>query len=192
MIGNMIAMIRRKKGITKTELAEMTGINIGHLTHIEKGERNPSHKALYSICEALEIPFEEMLHTYDKTLSIEQEKYDYLNYVPYEKVPVFSGLDDFVTCPAKYKNASFAFKVPDDSMEPVFKKGSNVFVEIAGLLENKDYGLFNVDGKFMIRKFLYRKGGLVLRAENKELEEEDILVPDLKVFEIIGKIYVDQ
>lgn len=191
MIGNMIAMIRRKKGITKTELSELTGINIGHLTHIEKGERNPSHKALYSICKALDIPFEELLHTYDKELSDEQLKYDYLKYVPYDKVPVFSGVEDFVKCPAKYTNASFAYKVPDNSMEPVFMKDSNVFIEIAGLLENKDYGLFNVDGKFLIRKLLYRKNGLVLRAENKDLEIEDIQVPDLKKFEIIGKIYTE-
>ena len=191
MIGNMISMIRKEKGITKTELAKITGINIGHLTHIEKGERNPSHKALSSICEALGIPFEGLLHTYDKTLSIEQEKYDYLKYVPYNKVPVFSNLEDFTVCPEKCSNASFAYKVPDNSMEPVFAKDSIVFVEVAGLLENKDYGLFKVDKKFLIRKLLYRKGGLVLRAENKDLEIEDILVPDLKEFEIIGKIYAN-
>lgn len=46
MIGDMIAKVRKEKGMTKTELAKITGINIGHLTHIEKGERNPSHKAL--------------------------------------------------------------------------------------------------------------------------------------------------
>lgn len=46
MIGKMIQRIRKEKGITKTKLSEMTDINIGHLTHIEKGERNPSHKAL--------------------------------------------------------------------------------------------------------------------------------------------------
>ena len=104
MIGNMISMIRKEKGITKTELAQSTGINIGHLTHIEKGERNPSHKALYSICEALDVPYEELLHTYDKTLSIEHEKYNYLKYVPYNKVPVFSDLNDFTICPSKYTN----------------------------------------------------------------------------------------
>ena len=40
MIGDMIGKIRKEKGMTKTELANLTGINIGHLTHIEKGERN--------------------------------------------------------------------------------------------------------------------------------------------------------
>ena len=30
MIGNMISKIRKEKGITKTRLAELTDINIGH------------------------------------------------------------------------------------------------------------------------------------------------------------------
>ena len=66
MIGNMLSKIRKEKRITKTKLAELTDINIGHLTHIEKGERNPSHKALKSICKALEVPYQELLYTYDK------------------------------------------------------------------------------------------------------------------------------
>jgi transcriptional regulator with XRE-family HTH domain len=188
MIGNMIALIRKEKGITKSKLAELTGINIGHLTHIEKGERNPSHKALYSICEALDIPFEELLHTYDKTLTLEQEKYDYLKYISCNKVPAFSNIEGYVDCPSNFSKASFAYKVPDSTMEPLFAKDSFVFVEIAGLIENKEYGLFKADEQIIIRKLLYRKNGLVLRAENKDIP--DILVPDLKLFQIIGKIYI--
>lgn len=190
MIGNMISMIRKEKGITKTKLAEMTGINIGHLTHIEKAERNPSHKALYSICKALDIPYEELLHTYDKTLSLEQKKYNYLKYISYNKVPAFSNIEDYVECPSNFSNAAFAYKVPDSSMEPIFLKDSLVFIEIAGLLENKDYGLFKVNDKILIRKLLYRKSGLVLRSENKEFP--DILVPELENFQIIGKIYLNK
>ena len=52
MIGDMIAKIRKEKNMSKTELAEKTNINIGHLTHIEKGERSPSYKALKAICIA--------------------------------------------------------------------------------------------------------------------------------------------
>ena len=79
MIGNMISKIRKEKGITKTELARQTDINIGHLTHIEKGERNPSHKALKSICYALNVPYQELLYTYDQELSDEQLEYKYIN-----------------------------------------------------------------------------------------------------------------
>ena len=60
MIGDMIAKIRKEKGMTKTELAEMTGINIGHLTHIEKGERNPSPENAVNICKALNCKFDDI------------------------------------------------------------------------------------------------------------------------------------
>lgn len=191
MIGKMIAKIRKEKGITKTKLSELTGINIGHLTHIEKGERNPSHKALYSICEALEIPYEEIMHTYDKELSYDQQKYNYLDYISYNMVPAFSRIEGFLECPPQYKSAAFAYKVPDDSMAPIFTKDSFVFVEIGGLLENKDFGLFKAGSRILIRRLLYRKNGLVLRAENKDMEIEDIEVEKLGFFKIIGKIYIE-
>ena len=79
MIGDMISRIRKDKKITKTQLSELTDINIGHLTHIEKGERNPSHKALKNICSSLNVPFSPLLYTYDKELSNEQLEYDYIN-----------------------------------------------------------------------------------------------------------------
>lgn len=44
MLGNLLSNIREKKGLSKTSISEVTGINVGHLTHIEKGERNPSQK----------------------------------------------------------------------------------------------------------------------------------------------------
>ena len=188
MIGNMLSKIRKEKRITKTKLAELTDINIGHLTHIEKGERNPSHKALKSICNALEIPYQELLYTYDKELTDEQIEYDYINHISYDKVPAFSNLDGFVDCPAKFSNASFAYKVPDSSMEPLIKKGSYAFVEINGLVENKAIGLFKLNNTYLVRKLLYKKDKYILKADNKDIK--DITINSHDSFQIIGRIYV--
>ena len=79
MIGNMISKIRKDKHITKVELSKRTGINIGHLTHIEKGERNPSHKTLRLICDALEVPYQSLALMYDKDLP--KEHLEYLDFV---------------------------------------------------------------------------------------------------------------
>lgn len=189
MIGNMITKIRKEKKITKTKLSELTQINTGHLTHIEKGERNPSHRALFAICKALNIPYKMLFNTYDKTLTDEQKRYNYLNYISYNQVPVFSNIDDYTICPSNYSNASFAYKIPDSSMSPVIEKESIVFIEEAALLNNKDIGLFQVNDKFLIRKFLYRKNDIILRAEDKSFE--DIPVSTIENFKIIGKVYID-
>lgn len=188
MIGNMISRIRKEKGITKTELANQTGINIGHLTHIEKGERNPSHKSLKAICLALDIPYQQLLYTYDKTLSDEQLEYGYIDYVQYNKVPAISKIDGYINCPSDFSDASFAYKVPDSSMAPLIKEGAYAFVEIDGLIENRAIGLFKLNDDYLIRRLIYKNDKFVLRADNKDFK--DITINSRDLFQIIGRIYI--
>src|SRR5699024_8049371 len=105
-----------------TELARLTDINIGHLTHIEKGERNPSHKALKNICSALDIPYQQLMCTYDKTVSEEQEKYGLVNYIPYNKVLAVDSINGLIDCPAEAPSSSIALKINDDSMDPILEQ----------------------------------------------------------------------
>ena len=186
MIGDMIAKVRKEKGMTKTELAKLTEINIGHLTHIEKGERNPSHKALKNICKALDIPYQQLMYTYDKKVSEEQENYGFINHISYNKVLAVSNLQDFIDCPSDMPSASLAIKVNDSSMEPKLKEGDFAFIEFNSLLENKEVGVFDINGKILIRRFVIRRGKVVLKPDNKELEE--IEVKDSNKFYIIGKV----
>lgn len=188
MIGNMLSKIRKEKRITKTRLAELTDINIGHLTHIEKGERNPSHRALKSICKALDVPYQELLYTYDKELSEEQLEYGYINHISYNRVPAITNLEDYIECPSNFSNASFAYKVPDSSMEPLIKKDSFVFVEQNAPLSHKDIGLFFYNGEYLIRRLLFKRGRFALKADDKE--QKDINIVNSDTFYVIGKIYL--
>ena len=186
MIGDMIARIRKEKKVSKTDLAKETGINIGHLTHIEKGERNPSHKALKSICKALEVPYQPLMYTYDRDLSDDQEFYEAPKHIAYDKVLAIDSINSFIECPYTLPGASLAIKVPDQSMEPKLQKDVYAFVELNAPLNNRDIGLFDYKGKIYIRRFIVRRDKLVLRAENKEFEE--ISIYNNEPFNIIGKI----
>ena len=186
MIGDMIAKARKEKGMTKTELANLTDINIGHLTHIEKGERNPSHKALKSICKALNIPYQQLMYTYDKTLSEDQEIYGAVEHISYNKLLAVDSISGFIDCPSNLPGSAIALKVNDNSMEPKFRAGSYVFVEFNTPLNSKDFGLFSLNGEIVIRKFFARKGKIFLRAEGTNSAEIPVTEDD--EFFIIGKI----
>ena len=186
MIGDMIAKVRKEKGITKTELAKLTKINIGHLTHIEKGERNPSHKALKNICRALDIPYQQLMYTYDKQVSEEQETYGFINNISYNKVLAVSNMQSFIDCPSNMPSASLAVKMNDNSMEPKLKKGDFAFIEFNSLLDNKEVGVFDVNGKILTRRFVIRRGKTILKPDNKEFEE--IEIKDSDKFYIVGKV----
>ena len=52
-MGDNIRQLRREKHMTKRELAEITGIQIGHITRIEEGKYGIRFETLVSILEAL-------------------------------------------------------------------------------------------------------------------------------------------
>ncbi len=186
MLGSMLSKIRKDKNITKVELAKKTKINIGHLTHIEKGERNPSHKALRNICKALKVPYQTLAYMYDKEISPDGKRYKLTNHISYNKVVAVDVISDFIECPPTIPNASIAFKINDNSMEPKLIEGSYAFLELNVPLENRNLGLFKFNGQILLRRFIIRQDALVLRPENKDYPE--IFLSENDDFTIIGKV----
>ena len=186
MIGDMLAKIRKEKGMTKTELARLTDINIGHLTHIEKGERNPSHKSLRNICKALNIPYQQLMYTYDKQLNEDQETYNYVDNIAYDKVLAVDNINSFITCPPTMPSASLAVRVNDTSLEPKYSKGDYVFVEFNSPLSNGDIALISLNGEILIKKYSCKEGKTVLSSLDKTIPKITVTADDS--FYIIGKI----
>lgn len=190
MLGSMITKIRKDKHITKMELARRTGINIGHITHIEKGERTPSHKTLKLIASALDVPYQILSYLYDEENKEEYKRCNMISHLSYDYVLAVDDFSNFIKCPSSASNASIAIKVQDDSMAPLLEKDDYAFLELNIPLNNKDIGLFEYDNNFIIRRFIIRKDKLVLRAENKNYNDIDLNEDD--DFKIIGKIIKNQ
>lgn len=186
MLGYLLSKIRTDRKMSKTRLSELTNINIGHLSHIEKGERVPSHKALREISRALDIPYKNLMHAYEHDLTDDQIKYGAANHVLYNKIPIFGSLLGFTKCDFDTSNADFAIFINDESMSPKFALGSFVLVEQNAPLSNRDYGVFMYNDKILIRRFIIRKNDLVLRAEDPNIS--DIILVNSDNFYIIGKI----
>ena len=157
MLGSMLSKIRKEKHITKVELSKRTGINIGHLTHIEKGERNPSHKTLRIITNALEIPYQMIAYLYDKANTEDYNRCNMTNHLSYNKVLAVDSYSDYIECPKNITDASIAIKVKDNSMEPKLKKDSYAFVQLNVPLNTKDIYLSEDDDFMIIGKILISK-----------------------------------
>ena len=186
MIGNLLAKIRTDKKLTKTELAKSTGVNIGHLTHIEKEDRNRSYKTLKVICDGLDVPVQPLLYTYDRNLTDEQRDYSIVDHINYNSIPIVNSIIGYSVCPKSIGKASFIMRSFDSSMAPKIDGTDFVYIELNAPLNNKDFGLFQFNNKLLIRKFIIRKKDIVLRAENDEIS--DIVVTKSSEFYILGKI----
>ena len=61
--GQRIKEIRNKKGITQYRLAEMTGIDPKHMSHIETGRSFPKADLIEKFAAALDIDYTELFNT---------------------------------------------------------------------------------------------------------------------------------
>ena len=186
MIGSLIAKIRKDLKISKTDISKNIGVDIGHLTHIEKEERNPSHKTLKAICDNLNVPYTPLMQTYDFELTEDQKRYDVVNHIKYDSIPVFNTFNGFSKCPAEYRNATFVLKNYSSDMNPKIKPNDYMFIQCNCPLSNRDIGLFEYENKLLCRKFIIRKTDVVLRAEDDSIE--DIVLTKDSNFYIIGKV----
>jgi putative transcriptional regulator len=57
---NNIAELRKQKGISQKELAELIGITNWWLNHIESGKRNPSLVLAKNIAEKLDVSIKDI------------------------------------------------------------------------------------------------------------------------------------
>ena len=56
--GVRLRALRKERGYTQEQLAELTNLSTRHIAGIEKGEANPSFEVLYTITTVLGISFD--------------------------------------------------------------------------------------------------------------------------------------
>ena len=60
-VGEVIAELRKKKGISQEVLSGLADIGRTHLSAIERGERKPTLETFYRICCALDLKMETVI-----------------------------------------------------------------------------------------------------------------------------------
>lgn len=61
VIGNVFRRLRRERGITLRELAELAQVSVPYLSEIERGRKEPSSEILAAICRALALDLTDLL-----------------------------------------------------------------------------------------------------------------------------------
>lgn len=64
-VGQRIRTIRKTKGLTQQQLAELSGLDDAYIGSMERGERNFSIDTLEKVILALEIPAAELFYVFE-------------------------------------------------------------------------------------------------------------------------------
>lgn len=77
-IGYNISSIRREKGLTQAQLAELSGVSPEHVSHIERGRARMSLSLLLDFCRCLSVTPNDILSGEFKVLCPEDRLDKYL------------------------------------------------------------------------------------------------------------------
>lgn len=185
MIGKVIRQERLNRKISSTDLAKAVNINVGFLTHIEKGERNPSRTVLSKICKELDLSYDFMLSLLQNSLSDENIEYDVTQYTPTSKV-LYAESISLIECPKLSESVSFITRMPDDSMTPLISKGALLHIKYTSFIQNGDICIAVLNGKTIVREFFATDAGIKLHAKNNN--NKDVIITADDTLDIIGKI----
>ena len=69
--GARLRAVRKERGYTQEQLAELIKLSTRHIAGIEKGEANPSFEVLYTITTALGVSFDTIFNPADEQVERE-------------------------------------------------------------------------------------------------------------------------
>ena len=79
-------------------------------------------------------------------------------------------------------------QITGDSMEPIIKKGSEVYLRYQPTVEDGEIAIVRVEDDGVTCKYLYRDGqNIILKSENSEYED---IVVDAEKVSVIGKVLI--
>ena len=60
-LGNRVRSLRRQRGLTQVEMAEMLGVDRSYLSEIENGKKDPSLRVLKTLAEGFKLSLSQFL-----------------------------------------------------------------------------------------------------------------------------------
>jgi XRE family transcriptional regulator, aerobic/anaerobic benzoate catabolism transcriptional regulator len=90
--GRLVKLARAKRGVTRRQLAQASGISERYLAQIESGQGNPSVIILKSIADALDVPIIELLPRLNGQSAAMAHVLDLIGRLPPSELPAIAEL----------------------------------------------------------------------------------------------------
>lgn len=198
-LGELIRELRKKRGFTQRQLAQLAGISNTEVKRIEDGKRKqPSQEILKKLAKPLGISYEEILKA--AGYYIPSSIPDSYPVGEFTKVPIYGEIRagnptlaqeeiigyEYIPSDELRGGEYFYLRVKGDSMiNARIQDGDLVLVRKQPTLEDGQIGVFLIDNEATIKRFRRQGNMAILMPENPAYRP--ILVP-LENLTIIGEV----
>lgn len=176
ILGKKLAEIRKSKGLTQDDVADMLEVKRQTYSAYERGLSSPDSPVLAKIARLFGV-------TTDSILYDDIDMDDYRNHVPHIRIPVYNTIKynippdenisyyEEVEISIGPQETLFGLKIRDKEMEPRLSVGDTVIVKIQDDAESNDICVISVgESDSVVRKIKKHTDGISFIPSNPAFE----------------------
>jgi repressor LexA len=168
-IGKRIAELRRERGLSQEELAELAMLHRVTVAKYETGQVEPGALAIGRIADALGVSADELLCRVDKLppfIHIVKGAVPIVGDIACGKpITAEQNIEGYAELPDGV-SADFALRCKGDSMTPTFQQGDLVLIRQQPEVQPGQIAAVGIDGEATLKRFYKNENGIVLVADN--------------------------
>lgn len=168
-IGKRIAELRRERGLSQEELAELAMLHRVTVAKYETGTVEPGALAIGRIADALGVSTDELLCRTDKLppfISLVKNAVPIVGEIACgQPITAQQNIEGFAELPDGV-HADFALRCKGESMTPTFAPGDLVLVRQQPEVDPGQIAAVGIDGEATLKRFYPQGDGVVLVADN--------------------------
>ena len=197
MSANRIAALRKKAGMSQSELAKILSVAQNTLSQYETGKRDIDSNMISRIAQFFHVSMEYLLgqeDLHDSTHTSKSVKIPILGKVqaglPIEAI---ENIIDYEEIPEEQARTGefFGLQITGDSMAPQILEGDIVIVRKQSVVDNGDTAIILINGnEATVKKFYKKANGITLMPANPQYDP--LIFSEKEVMElpvvVIGKV----
>jgi repressor LexA len=168
-IGKRIGELRRERGLSQEELAELAMLHRVTVAKYETGQVEPGALAIGRIADALGVSADELLCRVDKLppfIHIVKGAVPIVGDIACGKpITAEQNIEGYAELPDGV-SADFALRCKGDSMTPTFQPGDLVLIRQQPEVQPGQIAAVGIDGEATLKRFYKNENGIVLVADN--------------------------
>lgn len=168
-IGKRIAALRRERGYSQDELAEMAMLHRVTLARYETGVLEPGALALSRIADALGVSTDEILCRSEKLppfIQLVKSAVPIVGEIACgQPITAEQNVEGYAELPDGVR-ADFALRCKGDSMSPTFEQGDLVLIRQQPEVQNGQIAAVGINGEATLKHVYKQENGITCVSEN--------------------------
>lgn len=193
-LGALIATMRRSRGISQSQLADMIGRKQNSISSYESGRREPDVDTLEALADAFNVPLSSLMEFSSFDADGQKKSNKRLQVVPIlgdiaAGQPIIANpvYDELITVPTDGHIYDAAVRVKGDSMIPMYMPNDIVFIKYTDDVDNGDIAAVGLDDEVTLKRVYHLPNGIQLLSENRKYAPMTFTNDDYSNIHLIGK-----